>query len=62
MTDFVVKRQQILGKIAAACEKNARKVDTVQLLAVSKPILRVYCARCMQQVSAALVKTIYKKL
>lgn len=36
MTDFVVKRQQILGKIAAACEKNARKVDTVQLLAVSK--------------------------
>lgn len=36
MTDFVVKRQQILGKIAAACEKNARKLDTVQLLAVSK--------------------------
>lgn len=36
MTDFVVKRQYILSKIATACEKNARKVDAVQLLAVSK--------------------------
>ena len=36
MTDFVVKRQQILGEIATACEKNARKFDAVQLLAVSK--------------------------
>lgn len=36
MTDFVVKRQQILSEIAIACEKSARKVDAVQLLAVSK--------------------------
>ncbi len=36
MTDFVVKRQYILSEIATACEKNARKVDAVQLLAVSK--------------------------
>lgn len=36
MTDFVVKRQQILSEIAIACKKSARKVDAVQLLAVSK--------------------------
>lgn len=36
MTDLAVRRQQLLHKIAAACEKNARKIDTVQLLAVSK--------------------------
>ncbi|XID75452.1 YggS family pyridoxal phosphate-dependent enzyme [Alkanindiges sp. WGS2144] len=36
MTDFVLKRQHILGKIASACEKNARKFEQVQLLAVSK--------------------------
>lgn len=36
MTDFVLKRQQILSKIEAACKKNARKFEDVQLLAVSK--------------------------
>lgn len=36
MTDFVLKRQQILAKIAAAYSKSARKFDTVTLLAVSK--------------------------
>lgn len=36
MTDLSLKRQQLLHKIAAACEKNARKIDAVQLLAVSK--------------------------
>ncbi|RYY78794.1 MAG: YggS family pyridoxal phosphate-dependent enzyme [Moraxellaceae bacterium] len=36
MTDFALKRQQILSKIEAACKKNARKFEEVQLLAVSK--------------------------
>lgn len=36
MTDFALKRQQILSKIEAACKKNARKFEDVQLLAVSK--------------------------
>lgn len=36
MTDFALKRQQILTKIEAACKKNARKFEDVQLLAVSK--------------------------
>lgn len=36
MTDFLLKRQQLLNKIEAACLKNARKFDKVQLLAVSK--------------------------
>ncbi|WP_026471017.1 YggS family pyridoxal phosphate-dependent enzyme [Alkanindiges illinoisensis] len=36
MTDFGLKRQQILSKIEAACKKNARKFEDVQLLAVSK--------------------------
>lgn len=36
MTDFALKRQQILNKIEAACKKNARKFEDVQLLAVSK--------------------------
>lgn len=36
MTDFALKRQHILTKIEAACKKNSRKVEAVQLLAVSK--------------------------
>lgn len=36
MTDFDVKRQQIINRIHAACEKNVRSVEGVTLLAVSK--------------------------
>lgn len=36
MTDFDVKRQQIINRIEAACEKNVRNVEDVTLLAVSK--------------------------
>lgn len=36
MTDFQVKRQQIINRIHAACEKNVRNVEDVTLLAVSK--------------------------
>lgn len=36
MTDFDVKRQQIINKIQLVCEKNARNVSDVSLLAVSK--------------------------
>lgn len=36
MTDFIVKRQQIINRIQAACEKNVRNVEGVTLLAVSK--------------------------
>lgn len=36
MTDFDVKRQLIINKIQAACEKNARNLSDVSLLAVSK--------------------------
>jgi pyridoxal phosphate enzyme (YggS family) len=36
MTDFYIKRQQIINRIEAACEKNVRNVEDVTLLAVSK--------------------------
>lgn len=36
MTDFQVKRQQIINRIEAACEKNVRNAEEVTLLAVSK--------------------------
>lgn len=36
MTDFGIKRQQIINRIEAACKKNVRNVEDVTLLAVSK--------------------------
>jgi pyridoxal phosphate enzyme (YggS family) len=36
MTDFGIKRQQIINQIQSACEKKARNVSEVSLLAVSK--------------------------